>query len=93
MMAKDITKTAVEQKGKRSVERKLTSQHLAGRLDNAKDKRVAFLMMHNPRRQARHLIIKNRYLLCQTTSFASFAHSHPCLAFCQSQASLKIRNP
>jgi hypothetical protein len=93
MMAKDITKTTVEQKRKRQVERKLTSQHLVGRLDNAKDKRVAFLMMQNLCRQARHLIIKNRYLLCQTTSLASFAHSHLCLAFGQSQASLKIRNP
>jgi hypothetical protein len=72
-MAKDITKIAVKQKGKRQVERKLTSQHLTGRLDNAKDKRFAFLMMQNLRRQARHLIIKNGYLLCQTASFASFA--------------------
>jgi hypothetical protein len=33
-------------------------------------------MMQNLRRQARHLVIKNGYLLCQTISFASFAHSH-----------------
>jgi hypothetical protein len=93
MMAEDITKQQWGKKGKREVERNLTSQHLAGRLDNAKDKRIAFLMMHNLRRQARHLIIKNRYLFCQTTSFASFVHSHLRLAFGQSQASLQIGNP
>jgi hypothetical protein len=59
---------------------------------NKKDKSKGILH-RNLRRQARHLIIKNRYLLCQTTSFASFAHTHLCLAFGQSQASLKIRNP
>jgi hypothetical protein len=62
-MAEDITKQQWDKKGKREVERNLTLQHLAGRLDNAKDKRVAFLMMHNLRHQARHLIIKNRYML------------------------------
>jgi hypothetical protein len=74
-MAEDITKIALGQKkeGKREVERNLTSQHLAGRLDNAKDKRIALLMMHNLRRQARHLIIKNRYLFCQTTSLLALS--------------------
>jgi hypothetical protein len=80
-MTKDITKVAVEQKGKREVARNLTSQHLLGRLDNADDKRVAFFMMHNLRHQTRHLIVKNRYLLHQTTSFASFVYSHLRLAF------------
>jgi hypothetical protein len=44
-IAKDITKQQWEKRGKREVARNLTSQHLADRLDNAKDKRVAFLMM------------------------------------------------
>jgi hypothetical protein len=65
-MAKDIIKTAVKQEEKRKrkqsqVKKKLTSQHLAGRLDNTKDKRVAFFMMHNPHHQARHFVIKNGY--------------------------------
>jgi hypothetical protein len=47
MMAEDIIKQQWDKKGKREVERNLTSQHLAGRLNNAKDKRIAFLMMHN----------------------------------------------
>jgi hypothetical protein len=91
-MAKDITKNSSEARRKNNqVEKKLTSQHLAGRLDNAKDKRIAFFMMHNPRHQARHLVIKNGYSLRQTTSFASFVHSHLCLAFGQSQARLYVR--
>jgi hypothetical protein len=81
MMAKDIIKIAVEQKGKKTSRKKLTSQHLTGGFDNAKDKRIAFLMMQNLCRQARHLIIKNRYLLRQIRSFASFIKCHLSLAF------------
>jgi hypothetical protein len=93
MTARDVTKTAVKKQGKREVERKLTSQDLAGRLDNTKNKRLAFFIMDNLRRQTGNLFIKRRYLLQITTSFASFAHSHLCLTFSQSQARLKIRNP
>jgi hypothetical protein len=39
----------MEQKRKIEAARNLTSQHLAGRLDNANDKRVAFFMMNNLR--------------------------------------------
>jgi hypothetical protein len=77
-------KKSSEETGKREVERKLTSQHLAGRLDNAKDKRFAFFVMNNLRRQTGDLFIQNRHLLRQTTSFVSFAHSHLCLTFGQS---------
>jgi hypothetical protein len=83
MMAKDITKQQWDKGNKKDKSKGILHRNIS----------QAFPMMHNPRRQARHLIIKNRYLLCQTTSFASFAHSHLCLAFGQSQASLKIRNP
>jgi hypothetical protein len=71
----------MEQKGKREVARNLTLQHLASRLDNADDKRVALFMVDNLRHQNRYLIIKNGYPLHQTTSFASFVYSHLHLAF------------
>jgi hypothetical protein len=45
------------QSGKEGVERKLTSQHLAGRLDNAKNKRFAFFIMDNLSRQAGDLFV------------------------------------
>jgi hypothetical protein len=45
------------QSGKEGVERKLTSQHLAGRLDNAKNKRFAFFIMNNLSRQAGDLFV------------------------------------
>jgi hypothetical protein len=44
---KGCFKNSSEEIGKREVERKLTSQHLAGRLNNAKDKRFAFFMVNN----------------------------------------------
>jgi hypothetical protein len=69
-------------KGKEGgVARNLTSQHLAGRFDNTNDKRVALFMMYNLRHQTIYLIVKNRYLLHQTRSFASFIKSHLSLAF------------
>jgi hypothetical protein len=79
-MTKGVTKTAVGKTGKEGVERKLTSQHLASRLDNAKNKRFALFIMNNLRRQAGDLFIKRRYLFHITTGFASFVNSHLCLA-------------
>jgi hypothetical protein len=60
---KGCHKNSSEETGKREVERKLTSQHLAGKLDNAKNKRLAFFIMDNFRRQTGNLFIKRRYLL------------------------------
>jgi hypothetical protein len=73
-------KNTSEEIGKGGVERKLISQHLAGRLDNAKNKRFALFIMNNLRRQTGDLFIKRRYLLHITTGFASFVNSHLCLA-------------
>jgi hypothetical protein len=81
---KGCYKNSSEETGKREVERKLTSQHLAGRLDNAKNKGFTFFIMENLRHQTGNLFIKRRYLLQITTSFTSFAHSHLCLTFSQS---------
>jgi hypothetical protein len=78
--AKGVTKNSSEETGKGGVERKLTSQHLAGRLDNAKNKRFALFIMNNLRHQTGDLFIKRRYLLHITTGFASFINSHLCLA-------------
>jgi hypothetical protein len=72
-------KNSSGQIGKEGVERKLTSQHLTGRLDNAKNKRFALFIMNNLRHQAGDLFIKGRYLLHITTGFASFVNSHLCL--------------
>jgi hypothetical protein len=80
-MTKGVTKIAVGKTWKEGVERKLTSQHLAGRLDSAKNKRFALFIMNNLRRQAGDLFIKGRYLLHITTGFASFVNSHLCLTF------------
>jgi hypothetical protein len=77
---KGCHKNSSEEIGKREVERKLTSQHLAGRNDNAKNKRFAFFIMNNLRRQTGDLFIKRRYLLHMTTGFASLVNSHLCLA-------------
>jgi hypothetical protein len=77
--AKGVTKNSSEQTGKREVERKLTSQHLTGRLDNAKNERFAFFIMNNLRHQTGDLFIKGRYLLHIATGFASFVNSHLCL--------------
>jgi hypothetical protein len=80
MRAKDNHKNSSGTK-REKVERKLTSQHLTGGFDNAKEKRIAFLVMQNLCHQAGHLIIKNRYLLHQIRSFASFIKCHLSLAF------------
>jgi hypothetical protein len=78
--AKGVTKIARDKQGKKGAKRKLTSQHLAGRLDNAKNKRFALFIMKNLHRQVGDLFIKERYLLHITTGFASFVNSHLCLA-------------
>jgi hypothetical protein len=77
--AKGVTKDSSERTGKRGVERKLTSQHLAGRFDNAKNERFALFIMNNLRRQTGDLFIKGRYLLHIATGLASFFNSHLCL--------------
>jgi hypothetical protein len=71
----------VEQKEKK-ISRKETYIVTSRRgFDNAKEKRIAFLMMQNFCRQAGHLIIKNRYLLRQIRSLAGFIKCHLSLAF------------
>jgi hypothetical protein len=60
---KGCHKNNSEETGKREVKRKLTSQHFTGRLDNAKNKRLAFFIMDNLPRQTGNLFIKRRYLL------------------------------
>jgi hypothetical protein len=62
---------------------RLTKKHLTNRFDNAKQKGLAFLEMSDSRDQTGHLILKNGYLLQQTTRFAGPIHSHLRLAFCQ----------
>jgi hypothetical protein len=79
--AKGVTKNSSEQTGKRGVERKLTSQHLAGRLDNAKNERFAFFIMNNLCRQTGDLFIKGRDFLHIATGLVSFFNSHLCLTF------------
>jgi hypothetical protein len=76
IVAKGVTKSSRGQSGKEGVERKLTSQHLAGRLNNAKNERFAFFIMNNLSRQAGDLFAQGRDLLQITTGFASFVHSH-----------------
>jgi hypothetical protein len=78
-MTKGVTKAAVGKQGKKESKEKLTSQYLAGRLDNAKNKRFALFIMNNLHCQAGDLFIKGRYLLHITTGFASFVNSHLCL--------------
>jgi hypothetical protein len=78
--AKDVNKNNSKETGKREVERKLTAQYLAGRLDNTKNKRFAFFIMSNLRRQTGDPFIKRRYLLHITRGFASLVNSHLCLA-------------
>jgi hypothetical protein len=72
------------QTGKGGVKRTLTSQHLAGRLDNAKNERLAFFIMNNLRRQTGDLFIKGRDFLHITTGLAGFFNSHLCLTSGQS---------
>jgi hypothetical protein len=78
--AKDVTKTSSAQTGKGGIKRKLTSQHLAGRFDNAKNKRFALFTMNNLRHQAGDLFFKGRDFLHIATGLASLFYSHLCLA-------------
>jgi hypothetical protein len=59
-MVKDVTKNSSAQTGKGEVERRLTSQHLASRLDNAKNERFAFFIMNNLSHQTGDLFLKGR---------------------------------
>jgi hypothetical protein len=56
-VAKGVTKTAGDNQEKKESKEKLTSQHLAGRLDNAKNKRLAFFIMNNLSHQAGDLFV------------------------------------
>jgi hypothetical protein len=70
--------------GKGGVKRTLTSQHLAGRLDNAKNERLALFIMNNLRRQTGDLFFKGRDFLHIATGLASLFNGHLCLTFGQS---------
>jgi hypothetical protein len=93
MMTKRCHKNSSAQTGKGEVERRLTSQHLAGRLDNAKNEIFAFFIMNNPSHQTGDLLLKGRYFLHIATCLASLFNSHLCLTFGQRKASLKVRYP
>jgi hypothetical protein len=79
--ANDDTKTASANIGKGGVERKLTSQHLTGRFDNAKNERFALFTMNNLRHQTGVLFFKGRDFLHIATGLASLFYSHLCLTF------------
>jgi hypothetical protein len=74
-------KSSSSQTEKEGVERKLTSQQLAGRFDNAKNERFTFFIMKNLRRQAGDLFFKGRDFLHIATGLASLFYSLLCLAF------------
>jgi hypothetical protein len=74
-------KSGISQRGKEGVERKLTSQQLAGRFDNAKNERFQFFIVKNFRRQAGDLFFKGREFLQIATGLASLFYSLLCLAF------------
>jgi hypothetical protein len=78
---KDVTKKSSSQTGKEGVERKLTSQHLTGRFDNAKDERFALFTMNNLSHQTGDLLLKGRYFLHIATGLASLFYSHLRLTF------------
>jgi hypothetical protein len=82
-MVKDVTKNSSAQIGNGEVER-ITMQHLAGRLDNAKNERFAFFIMNNRSHQTGDLFLKGRDFLHIATCLASLFNSHLCLAFGQS---------
>jgi hypothetical protein len=76
-------KNSSAQTRKEGVERKPTSQQLASRLDNAKNERLALLIMNNLRHQAGNLFFKGRDFLHIATGLVSLFNSHLCLAFGQ----------
>jgi hypothetical protein len=61
--AKDVTKNSSTQTRKGGIEGKLTSQHLAGRLDNTKKEGFTLLAMNNPRHQIGSLFFQGGYFL------------------------------
>jgi hypothetical protein len=83
-MVKDVKKNSNAKTGKGEVERELTSQHLAGRFDNAKNERFTFFIMNNPSHQTGDLFLKGRDFLHIATCLASLFNSHMCLIFGQS---------
>jgi hypothetical protein len=74
-------KSSSSQTGKDGVERKLTSQQLASRLDNAKEKRFALFTMDNPSHQTGYPFFKGGDFLHIATGLASLFYSLLCLAF------------
>jgi hypothetical protein len=76
-----IHKSSSSQTRKEGVERKLTSQQLASRLNDAKDEGFTFLIMNNLSHQTGDLFFKGRDFLHIATSLASLFHSLLCLAF------------
>jgi hypothetical protein len=68
----------IEEEG---VERKLTSQQLASRLDNAKDERFALFAMNNLSHQTGDLLFKGRDFLHIATGLTSLFYSHLRLTF------------
>jgi hypothetical protein len=72
---------AVHKQGKKESKRKLTSQQLASRLDNAKDERFALFTMDNLSHQTGYLFFKGGDFLHIATGLASLFYSLLCLAF------------
>jgi hypothetical protein len=74
-------KNSSTQAGEGGVERKLTSQHLAGRLKNTKKEGFTLLVMNNPRHQTGNLFFQGRDFLHIATGLASLFYSQLCLTF------------
>jgi hypothetical protein len=74
-------KSSSLQTRKEGVERTLTSQQLASRLNDAKDERFTLLIMNNLSHQTGDLFFKGRDFLHIATSLTSLFHSLLCLAF------------
>jgi hypothetical protein len=64
-------KTAVHKQGKEKSKERLTTQHLAGGLDNAKNKGFAFFVVNNLSHQTGDLFLKGRDFLHIATCLAS----------------------
>jgi hypothetical protein len=79
--AKRCHKNSSTQTRKGGVKRKLTSQHLAGRLDNTKNEGFTLLVMNNPRHQTGSLFFQEGDFLHIATGLASLFYSHLCLTF------------
>jgi hypothetical protein len=79
----NVSKSSSSQAGKEEVERKLTSQQLASRLDNTKNEGLALFTMGNFSHQTGYLFFKGGDLLHIATGLASLFDSHLRLAFSQ----------